>query len=92
MQPARAEVVQNLIFPSSTATTIDFFGARMSFPSCVALRPRVAEVVRVAVRPDDGEDERVGDAARSTEVDATQAGRQQRHENQKDSGASSGRR
>ncbi len=35
MQPARAEVVQNLIFPSSTATTIDFLGASTSLPSCV---------------------------------------------------------
>ena len=34
MQPARAEVVQNLIFPSSTATAGERFGARMSFPSC----------------------------------------------------------
>src|SRR5215471_15556122 len=33
MQPARAEVVQNLIRPSSTATTGAFFGARMSLPS-----------------------------------------------------------
>jgi hypothetical protein len=33
MQPAGAEVVQNLIFPSSTATTGDFLGARMSLPS-----------------------------------------------------------
>jgi hypothetical protein len=33
MQPARADVVQNLTFPSSTATTIDFFGASTSLPS-----------------------------------------------------------
>ena len=33
MQPARAEVVQNLTFPASTATTGDFLGARMSLPS-----------------------------------------------------------
>src|SRR6266487_3723577 len=33
MQPARADVVQNLIFPSSVATTIAFLGASTSFPS-----------------------------------------------------------
>src|SRR5262245_36810830 len=33
MQPARAEVVQNLIRPDSIATTGAFLGARMSLPS-----------------------------------------------------------
>src|SRR6266536_1968669 len=33
MQPARADVVQNLTLPSSVATTVAFLGARTSFPS-----------------------------------------------------------
>jgi hypothetical protein len=32
MQPALAEVVQNLIVPGSAATAIAFRGARMSLP------------------------------------------------------------
>ncbi len=34
MQPAVAEVVQNLIFPASAATASALRGARMSFPWC----------------------------------------------------------
>ena len=38
MQPARAEVVQNLIFPASAATTGDFFGREDVVALVAALR------------------------------------------------------
>ena len=59
MQPAREEVVQNLILPASAATR-ERLARRQDVVALVpALAARVAEVVHVLRRADDREDDRV---------------------------------
>ena len=57
MQPAGAEVVQNLILPASTATASALLGARMSLPSWVPLRRGSPKSSCTCTGPDDGEDD-----------------------------------
>ena len=62
MQPAAADVVQNLTLPDSTATAGAFASARMSLPWCVPPARGCAEVVAVRDRAD-----RPGRRARGTD-------------------------
>jgi hypothetical protein len=63
MQPAETEVVQNLTLPASAASASDFFAGHHVDPLMRAAGARVTEVVGVAGRAEDREDDRLRRAA-----------------------------